>query len=54
MDEDTPASAVPAAAAAAPLPPGGVEITNVETLAGHDNEVFICAWSPTQLLLASG
>ncbi|KAF6253035.1 WD40 repeat-like protein [Scenedesmus sp. NREL 46B-D3] len=55
MEEDTPAAAtVPAAAAAAPLPPGGVDITNVETLTGHENEVFICAWSPTQLLLASG
>lgn len=41
MDEDLPAS-------------GRVEVTNVETLTGHDNEVFICAWSPTQLLLASG
>jgi hypothetical protein len=55
MDEDTPtAPAAPAAAVAAPLPPGGVEITHVETLAGHENEVFICAWSPAQLLLASG
>uniref|UniRef100_A0A383WGZ9 LisH domain-containing protein n=1 Tax=Tetradesmus obliquus TaxID=3088 RepID=A0A383WGZ9_TETOB len=55
MEEDTPAaSAAPAAAAAAPLPPGGVDVTNVETLSGHDNEVFICAWSPMQLLLASG
>jgi hypothetical protein len=26
----------------------------VTTLAGHTSEVFICAWSPTSLLLASG
>ena len=36
---------------------GGGELTpeeQVTTLAGHDGEVFICAWSPTSLQLASG
>lgn len=31
-----------------------VEIAAVETLTGHENEVFICAWSPAAPLLASG
>jgi transducin (beta)-like 1 len=31
-----------------------VEITQVTTFAGHSSEVFICAWSPTEPLLASG
>lgn len=35
---------------------GGVEIpTNKATvLRGHESEVFICAWNPTNDLLASG
>lgn len=31
-----------------------LEITKVVTLQGHESEVFICAWSPTEPLLASG
>jgi len=35
---------------------GPVEIpsSRVSMLEGHGNEVFICAWSPTAPLLASG
>ena len=28
--------------------------TSVSTLNGHESEVYICAWSPTEPLLASG
>jgi len=31
-----------------------VSLTNATVLRGHDSEVFICAWNPTQDLLASG
>lgn len=34
--------------------PAECEITQVVTLEGHQSEVFICAWSPTEELLASG
>jgi len=48
-----------ATAAAAPAAPGGegpvdIPAAQVTTLEGHTNEVFICAWSPTAPLLASG
>jgi len=41
-------------AAADPAGEPQVSISAAEKLTGHDNEVFICAWSPSQLLLASG
>ena len=46
----------PAAPAAAPRGEGSLDIpaARVTTLQGHTNEVFICAWSPTAPLLASG
>lgn len=31
-----------------------VSLTKATVLRGHDSEVFICAWNPTQDLLASG
>lgn len=34
--------------------PVTVPPANVTTLEGHGNEVFICSWSPTASLLASG
>lgn len=35
---------------------GGVEIPSSKAtiLRGHESEVFICAWNPTNDLLASG
>ncbi|GFR43966.1 hypothetical protein Agub_g5109, partial [Astrephomene gubernaculifera] len=59
-------AAAPAAAAAATAPPaapaaggvsgGSIEVaaSSVVTLNGHDSEVYICAWSPVEPLLASG
>ena len=47
-------------AESAPARPNGVHTAaetpedQVTTLAGHTSEVFICAWSPSSLLLASG
>lgn len=45
-----------AAPPAAPSGDGPLDIpaAQVTTLQGHTNEVFICAWSPTAPLLASG
>ena len=40
-----------AMAAAGPLE---IPASRVSMLEGHGNEVFICAWSPTAPLLASG
>jgi len=31
-----------------------VSLAKATVLRGHDSEVFICAWNPTQDLLASG
>ncbi len=31
-----------------------IAASQVTTLEGHTNEVFICAWSPTANMLASG
>ena len=39
------------------LPDAGpleIPASRVTTLEGHSSEVFICAWSPTAPLLASG
>lgn len=49
MEEDAPGPSAKAAG-------GPLEITNdrVVTLEGHSSEVFICAWSPSAPLLASG
>ena len=33
---------------------GELSHDQVTTLSGHQSEVFICAWNPTSLLLASG
>ena len=35
---------------------GNIEIANnkAKVLRGHESEVFICAWNPTNDLLASG
>jgi len=41
-------------AAGSPAEDGGTPEEQVTTLSGHTSEVFICAWSPTALLLASG
>ena len=34
--------------------PQEVQESDVMQLHGHKSEVYICAWSPTELLLASG
>lgn len=34
--------------------PMEIPVSKVTMLEGHGNEVFICAWSPTAPLLASG
>lgn len=59
--EAAPAAAAPAtsedrAAAAEPMDEDkpSVDIAHVSTLTGHDSEVFICAWSSSEDLLASG
>ena len=53
--------AAAATAVGAPAAPRGegsasldIPAERVTTLQGHTNEVFICAWSPTAPLLASG
>ena len=43
-----------AGAGAGPKEAVVVDGRNVQVLAGHTSEVFICAWSPTEDKLASG
>ncbi len=50
------AEKAPAATGPAPMDEDSLDVpaSSVLTLSGHESEVYICAWSPTEPLLASG